>query len=213
MVDNIKADSDQRSLWRRFSNVAIDLSPKVLLGKVWRRSSNCYRHWFCQQNCIFRHDGPFVTKYQVGCEFAHYDSFEMIPEQVKKEICGAGDPARLEMDKLELSENAVLWIASRNGKVASIVFTRKGLHFRRWFLPLQPDDVVVFRLHTHPEFRGRGIAPALIQHAVKTVLDKPGHAYMDCRTYNKPSIRCIQKAGFKCVATKKTIKREWALYD
>ena len=183
------------------------------MGKVWRRLTRYYRQWFCQQNYVFRHEGPFTLVEPASCEFAHYESFEEIPEQVKQDICLNADRTRLENDKLELSEHAVLWMALVDGKVAATVFTRKGKYFRRWFLDLQPNDVVVFRLHTHPEFRGRGLAPALMRHAMYKVLEKPGHAYIDCRTYNKPSIRCIQKAGFKCVATKKTIKREWALYD
>jgi GNAT superfamily N-acetyltransferase len=116
------------------------------------------------------------------------------------------------MDKQEIDENALLWLAFVDGRVASSVFTREGKYFKRWFVGLNPEDLVVFRLSTRPELRGRGLAPSLIVHALHCTSPK-GCAYIDCRTYNKPSIRCIEKVGFECIATKKTIKREWALYD
>ncbi len=192
---------------------ALLFHPGMLLGKIHRRMLSYYRKWFCQMNYIFEHAGPFSPENRAGCTFKCYASFDEIPEQVKADMCPPGDTSRLEIDKLELSENAKLWIALVDDRVASIVFTRKGKYFRRWFLVLQPEDIVVFRLLTHPEYRGRGLATSLIRHAIYTASDKPGKAYIDCRTYNKPSKRCIEKAGFKCIAIKKTIKREWALYD
>ncbi|MDH3347097.1 MAG: GNAT family N-acetyltransferase [Desulfobulbaceae bacterium] len=186
-----------------------------LLGKIWRRCKRYYHLWFCRQNYIFKYDGPILPQQRSDCKYESYESFDELPEHVKVDICADGDASRLEADKLELGENAILWVAFIDGCVATTVFTRKGKHFRRWFLDLQPADVVVFRLRTLPVFRGRGLAPALIRHAIyaQSGTDKSGQAYIDCRTYNKTSKRCIEKAGFKCVATKKAIKREWTLYD
>lgn len=183
-----------------------------IAGKIWRRLRRYYRQWFCHRNYIFRHEGPFCPEERIDCTFACYESFEELPEQVKKDLC-AGDNSRLEIDRQELSENATLWVAFVGGRVATTVFTRQGKYFRRWFLDIRSEDIVVFRLNTQLEFRGRGLAPALIRHVLHETSALAGHAYIDCRTYNKPSKRCIEKAGFKCVAIKKTIKREWALYN
>lgn len=118
----------------------------------------------------------------------------------------------IEMDRRELAENAVLWIASMDGYVASFLFTRKGQYFKNWFLELRPDDVVLFRMRTTENYRGRGLAPSLMRHAMHNCVAPPARAFIDCRTYNKPSIRAIQKAGFQCVAKKRTIRRDWALH-
>ena len=184
-----------------------------ILGKIWRRLMHYYHQWFCRQNYIFRHEGPFNPENRTDCTFASYESFDNLPEEIKADIYAGTDGSRLETDKQELGENATLWVAFVDGRVATTAFTRKGKYFRRWFLDLRPEDVIVFRLNTKPEFRGRGLAPSLIRHVLNSITNLSEHAYIDCRTYNKPSKRCIEKAGFKCVAVKKKIKREWALYD
>jgi GNAT superfamily N-acetyltransferase len=213
MTEQATTNVGSRTVQQQSLDSALTMQPGILLGKIRRRLTRYYRQWFCQQNYIFRHDGPFSREDRSDCTFECYESFDKLPKEVKTDICADGGPSRLETDKLELSENAVIWIAFVDGRVATTVFTRKGKHFRRWFLELQQEDVVVFRLRTHPDFRGQGFAPSLIRYAVSVIADKAGSAYIDCRTYNKPSKRCIEKAGFTCVATKKTIKREWALYE
>jgi len=184
-----------------------------LIGKINRRFMHYYRKWFCQQNFIFRHEGPFNSDDRTDCTFKRFDSYDNLPEEVRAEIRADGITDRLEYDRRELEENSTLWIAFCENHVTATVFTRKGKYFRRWFLDLNDDDVVVFRLRTHPDYRGRGLAPSLIRNAIHEVVENNGSAFIDCRTYNKPSIRCIEKAGFKCVAKKKTISREWALYE
>ncbi len=185
----------------------------MLIRKIGRRFRKYYRHFFCHQNYIYKHDGPYEIKERTDSSFEFYDDYDDIPENVIADISANNNQRRLATDKLELTENATLWVAFVNGHVATTVFTRKGEHCRRWFVSLQPDDVIIFRLHTRPQFRGRGLAPSLIHHAAHSSTSAFGNVFIDCRTYNKPSIRCIEKAGFKCIATMKTIKREWVLYD
>jgi GNAT superfamily N-acetyltransferase len=176
------------------------------------RARSEYRKRFANQNYIFQHSGPFADDTRRDCEFNAYHSAKEIPPQIVECICESGTAARFETDKLELSENAVLWIATVDGDLASSVFTRRGLHFRNWFVSLRPDDLVVFRLKTESRYRGCGIAPSLMRYALKRSMLEQGSAYIDCRTYNTASIRCIEKAGFKRIAKIKTIRRDWALY-
>lgn len=181
--------------------------------KLGKKYKSLYRKIFRQQNYIFRHNGPFLPETRSDCTFKRYDSVGDLPESIQADISSDGKPTRLTRDKRELNENAILWVAMVNDRVASTVFTRKGKHFHNWFLPLQPEDVVIFRLRTHPDFRGHGLASSLIRHAMhETIKEGPGNAYIDCRTYNKSSISCILKAGFIKVAKMKTISRDWALY-
>jgi RimJ/RimL family protein N-acetyltransferase len=78
--------------------------------------------------------------------------------------------------------------------------TRTGCHFRRWFVPLAADDVVIFRNETRPEFRGRKLNPTLMLQALQAEA-ATGSAYIDCRTDNHSSIRSIERTGFRRIAT------------
>jgi RimJ/RimL family protein N-acetyltransferase len=182
-----------------------------LAGRLRRRVRSYYRRWFCDRNYIFRHDGPFLPVDRADCTFEQYRSPGEVPSEIKSEIRRQSGERRLETDLRELSHNATLWVAIIDGQLASSVFTRQGEHFRRWFVPLSPGDSVAFRGRTHEAFRGRGLAPSLIGHALHHSVEPGAHAYTDCRTYNKPSIRCIEKLGFKLIATMRSIRREWAL--
>jgi len=67
-----------------------------MLGKIKRRLLRYYRKWFCQNNFIFRHEGPFSPEDRPDCSFACYESFEEIPEPVKADICAGADASRLD---------------------------------------------------------------------------------------------------------------------
>lgn len=185
----------------------------AIVGRAARRLHTYYRRWFCNQNYVFRHDGPFVAQYRADCTFVRVESSSDLHESIRSQIREDGGERRLSMDCRELDEQATLWIALVDGNVASTVFTRRGAQFKRWFLPLRPEDVVVFRLRTYEAYRGRGLAPSLIRFAMHHTVTSPGCAFIDCRTYNMPSIRCIEKSGFKRIAKMRTIQRDWALYE
>lgn len=72
---------------------------------------------------------------------------------------------------------------------------------------MEDEDIVIFRVRTYPRFRGRGIAPSLMCHAMSELLAEGGSAWIDCRIYNKPSIRSIEKAGFDRVGTMRPMSR------
>lgn len=171
-----------------------------------------YHRWFFRHSFVFRHEGSSSRERRTDCEFKRYDSFQELPNTVVVDIASDSSVSQMEMGKRELDEHATLWVAFVAGRVATTVYTREGRYFHHWFLELQPEDIVVFRLVTRQEYRGRGLAPSLIRHAIHETVKPPGHAYIDCRTYNKPSIRCIEKAGFTRIARKRSIKRDWALY-
>lgn len=134
-----------------------------------------------------------------------------MPADVRNAIVAYRNETVLETDAQEMKDRAIMWVASCDGVPATVVFTRRGRHFRRWFLPLQDDDVVVFRLRTYPPFRGRGLAPSLMRHALHECMKNGAAAYIDCRVYNQPSIRSIIKTGFTRIATMKPITRDQAI--
>jgi GNAT superfamily N-acetyltransferase len=89
--------------------------------------------------------------------------------------------------------------------------TLRGEQFRRWLMPLEPKDRVLFRLRTLPPFRGRGIGAYLLRSIALKETARGGRVYVDCRVFNTPSIRTIERAGFSRVATVKSLTREEAM--
>lgn len=176
--------------------------------KVRRKLQWYYRRWFQYRCHVYVHRGPFPPEQRSDCTFQRYERFEDVPLSLRDAIVANRNSKELDIDALEIKDNAVMWVASCDGVPATIVFTRRGRHFRRWFLPLQDQDVVVFRLRTYPPFRGRGLAPSLMRHVLHESVKDGAAAYVDCRVYNQPSIRSITKAGFECIATMKPIPRE-----
>ena len=121
------------------------------------------------------------------------------PSVIDELICFRGRGYR-EIVTDEFRRNSVFWVASLNGLVVASQFSRSGKCFRRWFLPLHDDDVVVFGGATTPIARRKGIMAFMISHHVRQERKPNAGAYADCAIWNEASMRCIEKAGFRRIA-------------
>lgn len=170
------------------------------LQMVWRRLAQNRNHIFVHDPDAPRVHGP------VGLQVSRYTRLEDIPPSVAGELQAMGGSGTLETERWELEHHAVLWIGMLEERVVATSMTRRGWHYRKWFVPLADDDVVIFRNATARQFRGMGICPALMQRIMQDELEKGARAYVDCRVYNQPSIRSIRKAGFRRIATMKPLR-------
>jgi RimJ/RimL family protein N-acetyltransferase len=108
----------------------------------------------------------------------------------------------------------VLWVACMGPEIACIALSRTGRHIPRWFLPLRESDIVIFRVNTMPEHRGKGVSPALTQFILANELTTEATAYWDCKIYNRSSIRAAEKAGFSRIAKMRPLPPEdWRVSD
>lgn len=180
-------------------------------GKVWKRFARYYNKLFRNRNYVFIHRGPFQAPQTDFCEFRSYATYEEIPQEILYAMELHSGAESLETDRREIEQSAVLWVAICDTQPAGVLFTRRGRDFKRWFVPLEREDIVIFRMKTFPEFRGKGIAPALMSFAMRESLNPPDCAYIDCNIFNTPSIRSIAKVGFSQIATMKPISRKQAL--
>jgi ribosomal protein S18 acetylase RimI-like enzyme len=162
---------------------------------------------------VFRHSGPFRTPPPELCSIQRFDALEQVAAATLSAIEAQTGLRSLATDRFELDHQAILWIAFIGDQPAGMLFCRQGGDFRKWFVPLMDTDIVLFRGRTFPEFRGRGVMPALISNAMHAMLRDGGAAYCDCRVYNTSSMRCITKAGFTRIATMRPISRDDALGD
>ena len=109
----------------------------------------------------------------------------------------------IELMQRELADHGVMWMALFDGKLAGFLWSRRGKFISRWFVPLREDDLQFFAATTFDEFRGRGIAPALMRYIMQQEMNGRGTAYVDCAQWNKPAARFFEKAGFRRIATMK----------
>ena len=84
-----------------------------------------------------------------------------------------------------------------HSRVGALALVRRSPGHTRLPLP----ELVVYAMVTFEQFRGRGVAPALMSHAMQHSGDGSNRFCIDCRIWNKSSLRAIEKAGFQRVAT------------
>lgn len=185
--------------------------PRRIAGQAWRLLRRGALGLMREdRHLVFAHRGPYsATRCALG--FACYARHDDVPADVLAAMARHGGPHGADIDRREMDEDAILWVAMSGGQPAGVLFSRRGRHFRAWFVALADRDVVLFRMKTFPEFRGQGIAPDLLRHAMQASLRDGGNAYVDCTVSNKASARSIGKAGFVHIATLPPLSREAAL--
>jgi hypothetical protein len=187
-----------------------------LLGRALPRLGNSARdlvhELFYRRNHVYQLDWnlPFVPS-PPGFRVERYAGSGALSAELRGAVLRTLGPERLVGDLREMKHAAVLWVGYLDGELAGLSMTRRGAHFRRWFVPLNPEDIVVIRNQTAPTFRGRNVCPALMRRAIAEELKSGGTAYCDCRVYNHASIRSIEKAGLRRIATCRPLSRAEAL--
>jgi RimJ/RimL family protein N-acetyltransferase len=178
-------------------------------SRVARRLARAFNRAFRRRNHVYRFEragGPACP----GLAVDRYDRPEAVPEAARRAISRWGGDVAWRTDVEEIRAGAALWIGRLDGAVAGAWMSRPGALFRAWFVPLRAGDLVLFRGTTAPELRGRGVSPAMMREIVARDLPPGGSAYVDVSVHNAPSIRAIEKAGFRRIATLKPISRKQA---
>ena len=178
---------------------------KATLARViyaWNRLARHRNHVFV---CEPLTSGPPVPE---NLTIMRCGANEDIPEVLRLQLTSVHDDLWITDVVWEQRHGAVLWLALVDAKYAASSMSRRGKHFARCFVPLDDDDVVIFRNWVAPAFRGRGLCPALMSRILCDEVLPGQRAFADCRVYNRSSIRSIEKAGFRRIATAKPLLRE-----
>lgn len=100
---------------------------------------------------------------------------------------------------------ATLFVVEYHGVPASILWAKPGALAKRWYVPLSSSDVVLYGWHTSPEHRGRNLIGHAMQSAIAYFSPAAKRFLADVRIWNTPSIRAMEKAGFRIVARAKPL--------
>ena len=102
---------------------------------------------------------------------------------------------------------AILWLAKLNGEVVglnwSVIGGFEGFHC----FPMTSKDAVILASEVFPNYRGRGINPAMNKRIVFE-LKKEGitRVFINCEVWNKANLRSIPKVGFKKLGILHTLR-------
>jgi ribosomal protein S18 acetylase RimI-like enzyme len=130
-----------------------------------------------------------------------YDDWKKIePEMVEAITSSAGISATQKLET-HSDEGNLLWVASLDQRVAGYLLTVRGSQLDRWHVQIADHDLVVYSVVVFPEFRGRGIAPALVERVIAAEMQAGQHAFIDTNAWNTSAIRFILKAGFRRVSS------------
>jgi hypothetical protein len=92
-----------------------------------------------------------------------------------------------------------------DGLPASFLWARRAENLAVWYVPLNPSDNVLFGWHTTPSKRGQGLIGVALQATVQHFESQTTRFLADVKAWNTPSIRSMQKAGFRLVAKSKPL--------
>lgn len=183
----------QRNGWRRL--------PLWAFLRVWYAARQVWRRLVQDRNHVYVFDAQSASSHlSDGFTVQRFDRLEAVPKGyvslLEKRI------ARYRpIMYSEFPDGGILWLGFVHQQLAACQWSRRGKHFSRWYLPLADDDVVIFGVVTFEEWRGQGLAPAMMQYIASRETGGKGRGYIDCKIWNASSIRAIEKAGFTRLTT------------
>ena len=133
-----------------------------------------------------------------------YENLDEIPKPDLSTLHPVELARIVEQADRELRAGAVMWVGYIEGVFAASQFSIRGQFLKRWFIPLQPDDIVIYGADTLNAFRGRGIHPAMIRSIIEREVD--AGAYCDTNVWNVVAQRNIERAGFRRIARAPTLQ-------
>lgn len=93
---------------------------------------------------------------------------------------------------------ASLWLFKLDGKLAAYGWTLVGQAIEPHFFPLGPNDAHLFDYFVFPEYRGRRINPALVNHVLGMLAAEMRHrAFIEVAEWNTPQLSSLGRTPFQ----------------
>jgi hypothetical protein len=171
--------------------------PLAAIGLLWR---------ICRTNLLYEWKYVYVLE---ACELHRVPVFD-IPGYHVDCLSNLADIQRLEQGLREYpgllpddafrlqADGALFWVGRVNGILANLGVSRYGSPAHQYFWPLMRSCAALSHFGTVPQFRGRGLYPALLAHILRELA--PGHVeyfLIECGDWNIGSRRGIEHAGFR----------------
>jgi len=116
----------------------------------------------------------------------------------RQQIVGAWNPqvARKLIDQ-RFARGASLWLFKIEDAVAAYGWTLEGGTMETHFFPMGNEDVHLFDFFVMPQYRGRGINPALVRHILAHLAaERKGRAFIEAAEWNAAQLSSLRKTPF-----------------
>lgn len=127
---------------------------------------------------------------------------ELKPEDLQR-IVEFWNPAVTQRQIYERFEKgATLWLAFSANQLAGFGWTITGRTIAPHYFSLGSNDVHLFDFLVFPEYRGRGVNPALVSHILRQmVIEERSRAYIEAAEWNLPQLASLSKTGFQVMGS------------
>jgi hypothetical protein len=134
-----------------------------------------------------------------------YHSIEEIPVGFVNDLASEHGSELLPELVSTFGGGATLFLVLYDGRPASMLWAKRGRFVKRWYLPLADTDVVLYGWHTSPQYRGLNLIGLAMESAIGCFAAQTERFLADVKIWNKPSIRAMEKAGFRFVLRAKPL--------
>ena len=172
-----------------------------LWTSIRRAASQKFNRLFRARLCVWVwNSGEELAAPPTDVEVLRFDSPDQLPQSMLEELVAGDTSTFASRMNEEFSEGGVLWIARIDRRVAGYQWSRNGKLVENWHFDLDDRDTVIYSTVTLHEFRGRGVARAVMGAICRDEVASGGRACVDCMVWNTPAVRFIQRTGFTKVA-------------
>jgi ribosomal protein S18 acetylase RimI-like enzyme len=115
------------------------------------------------------------------------------------QITSAWNPkiARRQLSE-RFANGASLWLFKLDGNLAAYGWTIIGRTVEPHFFPLGANDAHLFDYFVFPEFRGRRINPALVNHILASLAsERRSRAFIEAAEWNTPQMSSLRRTPFQ----------------
>ena len=122
--------------------------------------------YFAHQNVIYKLDGSLATASWVDIpgefEFRRCHCADELPRTFWETYRELQPDVLFEEFARPFSQGALLSIGLVNGRPASYLSSLRSGYLETWYVPLEPNDIIIFSVVTFFRFRGFGLARLMI---------------------------------------------------
>lgn len=164
---------------------------------LWRRVLNKILQRVNREICVLRYD---LQRHEergdldASVTFDIWQTMPDVPDKILAEITLSEEFKAVRDERFRVGGR--LCTAVIDDEVATFMWAKSGSRTPRWYVALEPEDVVLYGMYTFPKYRGRGLIGQLVAYTVDQEHPPAGDFYADVRVTNTISLQALRKIGF-----------------